>query len=38
MRKWLFISAIVLLLPIWGQNKEQESVGRDVSQKNGKSK
>ena len=36
MRKWLFISAIVLLLPIWGQNKEQESFGIDVSHHNGK--
>ena len=38
MRKWLFISAIVLLLPIWGQNKEQESFGIDVSHHNGKIK
>ena len=37
MRKWLFISAIVLLLPIWGQNKEQE-FGIDVSHHNGKIK
>lgn len=36
MRKWLFISAIVLLLPIWGQNKEQESFGIDVSHHDGK--
>lgn len=38
MRKWLFICAIVLLPPIWGQNKEQESFGIDVSHHKGKFK
>lgn len=37
MRRWLlYIVAITLLVPVWGQDKKQNSFGIDVSHHNGK--
>lgn len=37
MRRWLlFIVALSLLVPVWGQDKKQDSFGIDVSHHNGK--
>ena len=37
MRRWLlFIVALSLLVPVWGQDKKQDSFGIDISHHNGK--